>query len=270
MLGVKQKEWFKQSLLRSTSRWQIWANSVPIMRFLLNLSALDDNMSDLLLSIDSWDGYNSERNELMQFIVDNDIKNIVSLSGDFHAHYAGEVWNDFDVSAEDKQVTMIEAVCGAVSSVSQFSAAERLTRHAGQESQLRQLVSFDERQSNPAGKNPIVNNFNNTILNGCISGISAAQNNDLDLIKANKDPEHNAHLAYADGDANGYGLATINHNEMIIELVTINSLNSRSDEAIKQKRKAKFVIPYVQSGENATISEPEFEGQMPFPLAKET
>lgn len=269
MLGAVQKQWFKQQLLRSQCSWKLWANSVPMMRFLLNLSAIDDNMQDLLLSIDSWDGYNIERKELCKFITDNNIKNTVSLAGDLHAHYAGEVWSDFDVQKEEKQVAMVEAVCAAISSVSQYSAAERLTRHAEKNNPLRQLVTYDEAQSSQVGSNSLVKNFNNTLLNGCLAALDTAQHNELSLIEQSKDPQHNAHLVYADGDANGYGLATISEEQIDIELVTIVGINSPTDENAMKKRTARFIIPHVSTTEQASISEPEFTGQAPFPFAQE-
>ena len=270
MLGSKQKDWFKQNLQRSTSRWKIWANSVPLMRLLLNLSALENNLEDVLISVDSWDGYNSERKELLQFLLDQNIQNVVSLSGDLHAHFAGEVWNDFDDS--NNQVAMVEAVCGAVSSISQFKAVENLTRIVQPttlESQIRELITYDSSLSSSPGTNAFVNNLNNSLLNGIKSAQVATATNDLEQIEMNKDEMVNQHLVYADTDAHGYGIATLETAQMTVELITINNVNQQSAIAAQKKRSTKFVIPWTDNGQQASISSPTFTGPPPFPFAIE-
>jgi alkaline phosphatase D len=70
MLGAEQKEWLKQALLSSTAKFKFIATTVPL-RF---------------HGRDSWEGYTTERQELFDFITQNQIKNIVFLTAD--AHYA--------------------------------------------------------------------------------------------------------------------------------------------------------------------------------------
>lgn len=268
MLGQRQKDWFKQCLLRSNSRWKIWGNSVPLLRLLANLSAVDNNLEDILLSVDTWDGYRSERNELMQFLLDNDIRNVVSLSGDLHAHYAGEVTNDYDDDPSNQQVVLVEAVCGAISSISQFTVVEQLSRRdnpTATESLVRELITYDSTLSTTPGDNRFVNNLNNTLLNGAVAARIAAETNDLDQIDANKDASHNPHLSYADTDVHGYGLATIDSDQMRVELVTIHAINTLDPSAAAKKRVASFIIPHTLQGQTASISSPQFVGAAPFP-----
>ncbi len=271
LLGDVQKNWLKQTLQRSPTRWNVWGNSVPLMRMLINLSAVDSNLSDIVLSGDAWDGYNTERNELMKFLLDNDIRNVVSLSGDLHAHFAGEVWSDYDTTSA-KQVAMIEAVCSSVSSISQFSAIENLSRRADPtpaEALVRELITYDSRLSSSPGTNPYVINFNNTLINGTLSGQVAASTHDSSQINSSKDPSVNTHLKYADTQAHGYGIATIAQHQMTIEIVTIKSINEQTDQATQKKRTAKFIIPYTEPGQQASISEAEFTGIPSFPVALE-
>lgn len=271
ILGDAQKNWFKQTLQRSSTRWKIWGNTVPLMRMLFNLSAVDSSLSDIVLSGDTWDGYHTERNELMKFLLDNDIRNVVSLSGDLHAHFAGEVWNDYDTTSA-RQVAMVEAVCSSVSSISQFSAVERLSRRTNPtaaEALVRELITYDSRLSSSPGTDPYVTNLNNTLLNGTVSGQVAAITHDLSQINSSKDPGVNPHLKYADTQAHGYGIATIAQHQMTIEIVTINSINEQTDQAIQKKRTAKFIIPYTEPGQQASISEAEFTGIPAFPFALE-
>ncbi|MCG6969185.1 MAG: alkaline phosphatase D family protein, partial [Gammaproteobacteria bacterium] len=97
VLGSPQKHWWKEILRRSDTDWNIWANSIPLTRLLLNLSAADGTLPDAVLSSDTWDGYCTERNELMAYLLNNGIDNLVSFSGDLHAHIAGLVMHDYEV-----------------------------------------------------------------------------------------------------------------------------------------------------------------------------
>jgi len=71
MLGVEQKEWFKQELLsaRYSYALTVWVNSLPW---------IGETGSD------GWYTYTHEREELANFIADNNIKNLCMISGDAH------------------------------------------------------------------------------------------------------------------------------------------------------------------------------------------
>lgn len=74
-IGKKQMAWFKQALLDSTAHFKVILNSVPIV----NYWALWD-----VAAGDRWEGYTEQRDEILQFILANNIANVVWLSGDFH------------------------------------------------------------------------------------------------------------------------------------------------------------------------------------------
>jgi len=71
MLGKEQKEWLKQALLSSTAKFKFIISEVPLSQF-------------LLLPYDRWEGYPAERQELLNFISDNRIKNVIFLVTDLH------------------------------------------------------------------------------------------------------------------------------------------------------------------------------------------
>ncbi len=75
MLGSTQLNWFKQQLLSSRNSGSVWtviAVSTPIDQW-----NLTDNKSWVA-------GYGSERNDIMKFIVDQKIKNVIFLTADDH------------------------------------------------------------------------------------------------------------------------------------------------------------------------------------------
>jgi alkaline phosphatase D len=93
LLGAAQKAWWKASMMGSDATWKLWGNQVPFMRFKIN-----DNgrvLIDRIMSADAWDGFPSEQRELATFLRTNTIRNVVILTGDIHAHFAGVVMDDF-------------------------------------------------------------------------------------------------------------------------------------------------------------------------------
>jgi phosphodiesterase/alkaline phosphatase D-like protein len=70
-LGAAQKQWLKDGL----------QNSGATFKFVMNGPLIS---SLLFLPYDRWDGYTAERQELINFIKSNDIRNVVFLSTDIH------------------------------------------------------------------------------------------------------------------------------------------------------------------------------------------
>ncbi len=75
-----------------------------------------------LLNADQWDGYNAERKALLQHLKDNAIGNVVALTGDIHAFFAGSVMDDFD--AASPVPVMVDLVTAGISSNSFYSYFE--------------------------------------------------------------------------------------------------------------------------------------------------
>jgi len=71
ILGTQQKEWLKQALLDADAKFKFIINEVPISEF-------------ILLPYDRWEGYPAEREELLSFITDNGIENVIFLTTDLH------------------------------------------------------------------------------------------------------------------------------------------------------------------------------------------
>jgi alkaline phosphatase D len=74
MMGAAQKQWFKEQLVAARDARAplvIWVSSVPFV----SSETRRDN----------WGSYTAERAELLTFIRDQDIRNLLILSGDMHA-----------------------------------------------------------------------------------------------------------------------------------------------------------------------------------------
>jgi len=81
---------------------------------------LDSYFTKFLLNCDQWDGYNAERQQLMNYLLDNNISNVVALTGDIHAFFAGTVSNDFDATGGGT-AAMVDLVTAGMSSDSFFT-----------------------------------------------------------------------------------------------------------------------------------------------------
>lgn len=76
MLGEAQKTWLKEGMANSTAHWRVLGQQTVFV-----LAEIED----FLMNPDQWDGYRAERRELHEFWVENDVDNLVILTGDLHA-----------------------------------------------------------------------------------------------------------------------------------------------------------------------------------------
>ncbi|WP_434630969.1 alkaline phosphatase D family protein [Chromobacterium sp. CV08] len=76
-------------------------------------------LNQYILNADQWDGYNAERKALMAFLKNNNIGNVVGITGDIHAFFAGPVMDDFDAASPTP--VMVDLVTAGISSNSFFS-----------------------------------------------------------------------------------------------------------------------------------------------------
>jgi alkaline phosphatase D len=82
ILGSEQKAWLKQALLNSDAKFKFIINEVP--------------MTELhALPYDRWQGYPAEREELLSFINDNGIRNVLFLTTDLHGVIVNILEEDF-------------------------------------------------------------------------------------------------------------------------------------------------------------------------------
>jgi alkaline phosphatase D len=90
LLGEDQLEWLKNGLLNSTKQWNILGQQVmmaPLLAF------------GVPVNTDQWDGYPVERANILNHIMNNDIENIVVLTGDIHTSWAIDIpLNGYDAS----------------------------------------------------------------------------------------------------------------------------------------------------------------------------
>ncbi|PTQ90828.1 alkaline phosphatase D family protein [Agitococcus lubricus] len=133
ILGETQRNWWKNKMATSTATWKFWGNEVSLLRMALNLKALagvvaagESNpalaamINSYIINADQWDGYSAERSNLMSFLTTNNIKNVVAVTGDIHAFFAGEVAANY-ASYSAGNAAMVDLVTAGISSSSFWS-----------------------------------------------------------------------------------------------------------------------------------------------------
>lgn len=82
LLGPYQMNWMLQQLSDTSAKWKVIGNQVMFAPFKAFGAILND---------DQWDGYAIERTRVENHIVNNNIKNVVVLTGDIHTSWANDI-----------------------------------------------------------------------------------------------------------------------------------------------------------------------------------
>jgi alkaline phosphatase D len=112
MLGAQQVEWLKQSLLKSTATWKVITSDIP--------QAFETGADQY--GRDAWatdpktlTGVEREQLDIMKFLDDHNIKNVVFLATD--VHYTANVQYEKDLNGDGKPLVFHELVTGPVNAV---------------------------------------------------------------------------------------------------------------------------------------------------------
>lgn len=115
-LGADQEAWFLDTMRSSDATWKVWGNEFTLTQRAIDLRSLaavvgEAFANQYLLSAEDWDGQRNRRDDLIAELAD--VGNVVAITGDIHAFFAGTPFVRSDTSQR-----IIEFVTGAVSSTS--------------------------------------------------------------------------------------------------------------------------------------------------------
>ena len=263
MLGAKQKAWFKATMQASDATWKLWGNEVPMMRMFIEGDTPGPlNLGfDRILDGDAWDGYPTERAELLTFLRTQNIQNVVVLTGDLHAHFAGVLMDNYDSGTPNP--VACELIAAGIASNSLFSFYESASRGLS----VRPLVTVD---ASPLGQSKFVENLNMLLLHGIVSAATFGQalaGGNFNAAKAaaiGASANPNPHIKYVDTNSQGYGYVKVTATEVVGELVTINRpISTPSPSVPGARRVATFTIP-KDNPSGMTLD--AVAGTPPFPL----
>ncbi len=101
MLGKEQLDWFFNQLLEAKKGGYDWI--VVVQQLMMAPLILGGDT----INKDGWDMYVMERRKILQFLYDNDIKNVVFVGGDFHTSWVDELYLTPEIYSGRKKDTMV-------------------------------------------------------------------------------------------------------------------------------------------------------------------
>ncbi|MEX0813096.1 MAG: alkaline phosphatase D family protein [Chitinophagales bacterium] len=113
ILGKVQFDWLNDNLSNSTSTWNVLAQQVMMASL---------QFGGQTFNSDQWDGYNADREKLYAHILDNNIENVVVLTGDIHTSWANNLENNAgdSVAVEFVSTSITSSVPDFLSGLSGF------------------------------------------------------------------------------------------------------------------------------------------------------
>jgi len=257
MLGRAQKDWLKDGLVNSDVRWKLLGLNVGLMRHGFDDSYQETGDVNRILWTDGWDGYPAERRELSSFVRDEKLNNVVSLTGDRHAHMAGVVYDDFDKA--DPVSVIPEFAGGAVSAPNRLVIQKILLEH---DPALEKLAWFDGDQFGYDQK--IMPSLNAWLLGGAKAAASVHNTGSDAEFAEQIDPKVNPHLNYMDADAYGYFTAHFTAQSCEVEFVSVEepiNPNGLAEPAIR--RRIYFSVDAWEAGTQPDLELVKTEGEKP-------
>ena len=256
LLGTTQRNWFLDTLASSGARWKLWGNSLPLLPLRLDLGSLPfTDYQDSVFTIDPWAGYPYEQALLMQALLERGVGGVVSFSGDHHMHAAGTVTPR--ASDPDGRPVAVDFTVTGISSTPMFEEVEAVAR--GRHSAFQPLVYRQEDDT-------VLPVWNATLLRGALAAYAFAQTGVRALLDWMGPNPANPGLRYVDAEANGYGLASFDAQQLEVQLVTMSDCKVPFSAPPPVRHRAVFVLPHWQAGESPDLGGPRFEGGAPFPF----
>jgi alkaline phosphatase D len=256
VLGRKQKSWLKGSLQESTAVWKTIINNTPFMRFGFDVSFREGGTSGGIFWSDSWDGYPVERRELMTYLKDQKIPNVVSLTGDRHAHFAGYIYDNYD--GDNPQAVIPEFACAGISATCRSLVQDSITRDS---EDLADLVLGDGDAIGYTYKlSPTLNAW---FIHGALAARAMAKGDTKEAEQQKRD-DINPHMHYADNDAYGFLLAHYTAEKLEVEFVTIpEPVRKYGDDGPEAIRKVIYSVDRWESGKKPELKLVNVEGKEP-------
>jgi alkaline phosphatase D len=126
LFGEEQRAWFTETLLASSRTWKVWGNEYALMPRIIDLTpqtlAPEELRIRIMLTADDWDGAPNERAALLREL--SPVENLVALTGDLHAFFAGTPHPPGDPSAR-----IVEFIAGSASSTPWLPIIQRVVEN---------------------------------------------------------------------------------------------------------------------------------------------
>ncbi|MEX3941077.1 alkaline phosphatase [Paraburkholderia sp. BR10937] len=120
MLGPQQTLWWKATMKGSPATWKVWGNEVMLNRLWAVMpGAPMTPAARLVVDCDAWDGYPAHKHDLLSYLKEWAIHNVIAITGDLHAFQCGIVRDDPDPAMGTPVI--VDFVCAGISSTSFYA-----------------------------------------------------------------------------------------------------------------------------------------------------
>ena len=228
ILGVAQKQWFKDRLRSSSATWKIWGASLGALDIRADLENIPPELVDKPWPKNTFaqqrsDDYGSayqERGEIYDLVRDEGITGFGIVSGDRHSFWAGYAASRLPPG--DFMPVGVSFVGGSLVSP---GAMEGFEHRRWNDARLKPLYLVDR----PDGT--IAWTFNMLLRHGVRSCLEYARSFDLDRARAVSNPALAPHLEFVDMGGHGYCTVRLTGEAMRTEFVCIPRPIARSESA---------------------------------------
>ena len=226
ILGVTQKQWFKDRLRRSSATWKIWGNSLGALDIRADLENIPPELVDKPWPANTFaqsrsDDYGSayhERAEIYDLVRDEKITGFGIVSGDRHSFWAGYAASRLPPG--EFAPVGVSFVGGSLVSP---GAMESFEHRRWNDARLKPLYLVDR----PDGT--VAWTYNILLRHGVRSCLEYARSYDLERARAVSNPDLAPHLEFVDTGGHGYAKVRLTDAEMRTEFVCIPRPVARSD-----------------------------------------
>ena len=179
-MGDDQESWFLETMRDSTKTWKVWGNEFCLIPRIVDLSSMvmlpEAFRNTFQLSAEDWDGMPNRRDALLTAL--SEVGNVVAITGDIHAFFAGTPW-----VSDDRSKRIVEFVTGAISS-----------------------STYQVLLANSAASDPALREAGAAAL-----AVAAAE------FIADEDTQPNPHLGYLDIVSHGFSKVTVSSDKLEVE-----------------------------------------------------
>jgi len=217
MLGRRQKAWFLDRLRQSKTTWKLWANSVAMLNWRIDLQNLPSEKANwpstgyAQFGSDDWSGYVSERNEILEHLRDANITGLINIAGDRHAFLSGLL----SVRLPPKSFVPVSAEF-VVGSVSAPGLAEAAKYAIARDHPFRSIYLYD---ADPAAQAQSALNISS--MHGVRAAATLQQTRSVTDALAVRNPDVAPHLWFADAGGHGYAVVRADAAAVEVEFVCI-------------------------------------------------
>lgn len=265
MLGPDQKRWFKRTLASSDATWKLWGNSIGALPRRIDFHNLPDGHRQHwrgdgygIYGTDDWVGYPTERAELLTFIQERKIANVISITGDRHNFFAGFL--SAHLPPERYEPVALEFTTSSITTPTSFEAAEYVFSTAEDP----QLEYYAVRRHDNGAVEP---NLNISIMHGVTAAKAYDESGSMDDVIARDNPEVAPHLVHGDMATHGYATARVDGTRFETEFVSFRRpvLESRSGTGDEPLYRVSFKTRSWHGGGEPNIETTSIQGTPPVP-----